>query len=66
LKRFDEARVFQEKAIALNPNFPMALTNLGNTLMHLGLAEQAIELHERAVRLKGDYADAHCNRGVAR
>jgi tetratricopeptide (TPR) repeat protein len=50
--------------VALNPNFPTALTNLGNTLMHLGLLLEALELHERAVRLKPDYADAYCNRGM--
>ncbi|WP_158248196.1 tetratricopeptide repeat protein, partial [Pseudomonas sp. FW305-67] len=33
LKRFADARAVQEKGLALNPNFPMALTNLGNTLM---------------------------------
>ncbi|MCP3383615.1 tetratricopeptide repeat protein [Bradyrhizobium sp. CCGUVB4N] len=45
LKRYEDARAIQEKGIALNPNFPMAPTNLGNTLMALLL--EAIELHER-------------------
>ncbi|MHC2313904.1 putative O-linked N-acetylglucosamine transferase (SPINDLY family) [Bradyrhizobium diazoefficiens] len=42
----------------------VALTNLGNTLMHLGQYEQALELHERAIKIKPDYADAFCNRGM--
>jgi tetratricopeptide (TPR) repeat protein len=41
------------------------LTNLGNALMRLKLAAQAIEAHDRAIRLKPDYADAYCNRGMA-
>jgi predicted O-linked N-acetylglucosamine transferase (SPINDLY family) len=42
----------------------MAQTNLGNTLMRLGLSQQAIEAHERAIAMKPDYADAYCNRGM--
>jgi predicted O-linked N-acetylglucosamine transferase (SPINDLY family) len=61
---FQEARRCQERAIALKPNFAVALTNLGNTLMHLGQYEQALELHERAIKIKPDYADAFCNRGM--
>jgi len=37
-----EARAAQERAVALRPNFPSALTSLGNTLMHLRLFEPAI------------------------
>jgi tetratricopeptide (TPR) repeat protein len=42
LKRYDDAHKCQEKAVALHPNFPTALTNFGNALMRLGLVEQAI------------------------
>jgi len=65
LKRYDDARKCQEKAIALKPNFPTALTNLGNTLTRLELAEQAVDAHDRAIQLKPDYGDAYCNRGMA-
>jgi tetratricopeptide (TPR) repeat protein len=43
----------------------MALTNLGNTLMHLRLFDQSIAAHDRAIALKADYADAYSNRGMA-
>jgi tetratricopeptide (TPR) repeat protein len=65
LRRFDEARKHQERAIALQPNFATALTNLGNTLMRLGLLEQAVQAHDRAIRQKPDYGDAYVNRGMA-
>ncbi|MEZ2133232.1 tetratricopeptide repeat protein, partial [Sinorhizobium sp. CB9] len=48
LGQFEAARACQEKAIALKPNFPQALTSLGNTLLHLNLPEQAIESYDRA------------------
>ncbi|MBV9459041.1 MAG: tetratricopeptide repeat protein, partial [Bradyrhizobium sp.] len=54
-----------EKAIALRPNFPMALTNLGKTLAELGQIAAAIAAHDRAVALKPDFAEAYCNRGQA-
>jgi len=42
LKRYDDARKCQERAVALKPNFPTAWTNLGNALMRLGLPEHAV------------------------
>jgi tetratricopeptide (TPR) repeat protein len=57
LQRYDEARKCQERALAL--------TDLGNTLMRQGLGEQAVDAHDRAIRLKPDYGDAYCNRGMA-
>jgi predicted O-linked N-acetylglucosamine transferase (SPINDLY family) len=55
----------QFEAVALKPNFPAALTNLGNVLMRLGFAEQAVAAHDRAIEVKPDYGDAYCNRGMA-
>ena len=46
------------------PNFPMALTNLGNTLMHLGMSAGGARRARPRHPLKPDYADAYCNRGM--
>ncbi len=66
LQKLEAARACQEKAIALKPNFTPALTGLGNTLLqHETCPNRPSRLYDRAIRLKPDYADALCNRGVA-
>lgn len=62
-RQFDKARSSYQKAIALRPNSPVALNNLGNALFHLKLFDPALENYDRAIALKPDYIDAIYNRG---
>jgi hypothetical protein len=50
--------------LAVKPDFPDALNNLGNSLRSLGQYEAALEAYDRALTLKPDRADAHTNRGA--
>lgn len=53
------------RAIAINPNVAEAHNNLGNGLVELKRAEDALASFERAIALKPDYVEAHNNRGAA-
>jgi tetratricopeptide (TPR) repeat protein len=46
------ARACYEKAIALRPNSPVALNNLGNVLLRLRLYDRAIQSYDRARRCR--------------
>ena len=63
--RFDEAVEAYHKALDIQPNFPIALSNLGNTLKQLGRLEEAEASCREALRLKPDYSTAFNNLGVA-
>jgi len=60
-----EAIAFIDRALALRPDNPAALSNRGLSLRALGRAQEALASCERAIRLKPDYADALNNRGLA-
>jgi tetratricopeptide (TPR) repeat protein len=53
------------RTLALRPNYPEALSQLGDCLTRLGRASEAIAPLERAVQLQPKYAEAHNNLGVA-
>jgi eukaryotic-like serine/threonine-protein kinase len=52
-------------AVALRPNSPGAVLNLGVALREQGKLESAIESFRNAIRIKPDYAEAHNNLGAA-
>lgn len=53
------------QAIAIQPNAPVAHSNLGNAWGASGQPERALACYDRAVALKSDYTDAHYNRSVS-
>ena len=62
-KQLDTAVNSYEKVIAINPDFPEAHYNLGNTLRELGQFETAIKSYEKVIAIKPDNADVHFNLG---
>jgi len=51
--------------LALNPQDPVVLTNLGNALINLSRYEEAVDCFREATALAPDHADAHYNWGTA-
>jgi Flp pilus assembly protein TadD len=60
-----EAVPFFRVALALRPDSPAVLTNLGKALCDAKQFDEAIATCDRALRLKPDFAGAHINRGAA-
>jgi serine/threonine protein kinase/Flp pilus assembly protein TadD len=60
-----EALSFYRAALALRPDSPGALINLGKQLSDLNRQDEAIAAYERAILLHPSYATAHNNLGVA-
>jgi tetratricopeptide (TPR) repeat protein len=60
----DEASARYEQAIALNPDYAEAHSNLANVLQDQGRLDEAIACYQKALKLKPDYAEAHSNIGV--
>ena len=63
--RFDEAIENYYKAIQINPNFSVALDNLGLALSAKGRFDEAIENYRKAVRINPNFSVALDNLGVA-
>lgn len=63
--RPDEAMLHYRAALALKPELPQALNDLGALLVDAGHADEAEPLLARAVELRPDWASALNNRGVA-
>jgi len=59
----DEAVACFRRAIALKPNNPEALTNLGSALQSCHQLDEAAASLQRAIRLKPDLPEAHNNLG---
>lgn len=59
-----KAVVRYEQALALNPNIPEALSNLGLALKDLGQADAAIARYEQALALKPDAPEILSNLGI--
>jgi Flp pilus assembly protein TadD len=53
------------RAIALNPNFAEAHSNLGSLLTNKGQLDEAIAACRQAIALRPNYAEAHSNLGNA-
>jgi len=63
-KRYDEAVEAYGRALEIRANFPVALSNLGNTLRQLGRLDEAVASCQRALEFKPDYSTAYNNLGV--
>jgi serine/threonine-protein kinase len=63
--QLEEAIGFYRAAVALRPQSPGALLNLGVALEGKGRWDEAIACYEDAIRLKPDYAEAHTGLGKA-
>ena len=53
------------RAIAIDPNMPMALSNLGTALYELKDYEEAARAQRKAIAADPNFAAAHCNLGNA-
>lgn len=53
-----------KKCILLNPNYPDAYYNMGNTLHNLNKHDEAVISYKKAVSIKPDYAEAYYNMGL--
>jgi tetratricopeptide (TPR) repeat protein len=63
--QLERARDEMEKSLAIHPNTPEVLNNLGTVYAKLGENDQAIKAFERAVTLRPNYALARFNLGEA-
>ncbi len=61
----DEAVRYYHRALAANPNYPLANNNLAKILTDRGDYAAAIEHCQRAINKKPKYAEAYNNYGVA-
>jgi adenylate cyclase len=57
-RRFDDAQLYNEKALRLNPNDPRLVAQRGEILTWLGRPEDGIEWIEKAMQLDPHDADA--------
>jgi len=64
LGRTTEAIAALRSAIAIDPDIPEAWANLGNEFSNDDQDEEAMDCYQRALKLRPDYADAHCNLGA--
>ncbi len=65
LKDFVKAKVYLEKALTLDSEYPEPCNNLGNICLEEKEYEKSIELYKKALELKPDYAAVHSNLGLA-
>ena len=63
--RFDEAIVYYQKALEIEPNNVVAHDNLGIALVERGRIGEAMAHYRRALEIDPRYATAHNNLGVA-
>jgi Tfp pilus assembly protein PilF len=64
LRRTAEAIAALRSAIAIDPDIPEAWANLGNEFGNDDQYDEAMVCYQRALKLRPDYADAHCNLGA--
>ncbi len=64
LGRTAEAIAALRSAIAIDPDIPEAWANLGNEFGNIDQYDEAMDCYQRALKLRPDYADAHCNLGA--
>lgn len=60
----ERALMYYDGALALDPNYPVALVARGHTQLTLGRIDQAAASYQRAADLQPDFADAYA--GLAR
>ena len=63
LNRFDDALLYYERSITLDPGFSAAYFNAGITLERLGRPEDALSFYDKAISLQADHFDFLNNRG---
>lgn len=63
--KIDEAIVYCERAIRMDPNYAPAHSNLGLALKAQGKLDLAIDSFRRAVELDPEFAPAHSNLAIA-
>nr|WP_302850061.1 tetratricopeptide repeat protein [Sphaerospermopsis torques-reginae] len=64
LKKYEEAIVSYDKAIAIKPDYHEAWYNRGVALDKLKKYEEAIVSYDKAIAIKPDYHEAWYNRGI--
>ncbi len=65
LGKFQEAIELWEKALVLNPDFPLIHFNLGYVYLQTGRFSEALASSQRALALKEDHAEAAINAAMA-
>ena len=63
LGKFKEAKLCQQKAIELKPNYPIAYSNLGGILKDLGKLQEAELTSRKAIELNPNNAELYYNLG---
>lgn len=63
-RRFEEASRYLERAVALRPNQPVLLTNLGETYRRYGNLERAAAAFQQVLTAEPDFPEAHQNLGL--
>jgi Tfp pilus assembly protein PilF len=64
LGRTADATAALRSAVAIDPNIPEAWANLGNELGNDHQYDEAMVCYQKALKLRPDFADAHCNLGA--
>ena len=65
LRDFVKAKLYLEKALALDLKYPEPYNNLGNIYLEEKEYKKSIELYKKALKLNPDYAAVHSNLGLA-
>jgi tetratricopeptide (TPR) repeat protein len=60
-KQFLQAVDHYKSALAIEPDFALAITNLGCVYAKTGFPEKAVEMHKKAIELVPGFAMAHYN-----
>lgn len=64
LDQLAAARTAYQRAIACDPNYPLAYNNLGRLAQRDGQHKAAMDYYQQAIDKKPDYRDAHYNLGL--
>ena len=62
-KDYNQAIVFFNKALELEPNCSVCRYNVGRSYLKLGKLDEAIDIFNQVVEKNPDYADAHSSLG---